>query len=126
MSKVPLEKYEAEFLANRLDNYWYRFSAIKNESDTHSWFKGKQRKKEGIRDGCPDFVLILKRWSICFIELKRQKPVLKSWKLWKSPSQVKPEQIEWNKELKQIPNCFAEICYWAEEAIMFIIQREAS
>lgn len=125
MATVPKEDYESEKLANRLDNYWYRFSAIRNESDTKSFYKWKKRKKMWVRPWIPDFCIILKRWSMCFVELKRQRPLLKSWKLWTSPSKVSLEQIEWKKKLRATPNVFAEICFGVEEAILFIITCEA-
>lgn len=122
---VPLEKYENIMLANRLDNYNYRFSAIRNESDKLSFAKGKKRKKEWVRPGIPDFCLILKRWAMCFIELKRQRPIWKKWQLLKSPSNVSEEQLVWIALLKMTPNVYASICYWAREAIEFIIESEA-
>lgn len=123
---VPLEKFESEMLANRLDNYNYRFSAIRNESDSRSFHKGNIRKKSWVRKGIPDFYIILKNNNSCFIELKRQKPIWKKWKILKSPSKVSEEQKQWIKQLKTIPNMYAEICYWAKEAIEFIIMCEAS
>lgn len=123
--KVPLEKYESEALANRLDNYWYTFSAIRNESDSRSFAKGKIRKKSWVRKWIPDFCIVLKKKAMCFIELKRQKPIWKKGKVLKSPSKVSEEQKKWIKELKSVTNTYAEICYWAEEAIMFIIESEA-
>ena len=125
-SKVPLEKVESKALADRLDLHWYLFSAIRNESDSRSFYKWKQRKESWVRSGCPDFLLKLCRWSICMIELKRQKPILKNWTLWVSPSKVSPEQLIWQEEISEMDNCFAKICYWAKEAIEFIIECEAS
>ena len=126
MSKVPLEKVESKKLADWLDSNGYRFSAIRNESDTKSFYKWKQRKESGVRPGISDFCLILKRWSICMIELKRRRRLLKNWTLWVSPSKVSPEQIMWQKEVDKLDNCFANICYWADEAILYIIWLEAS
>jgi len=123
--KVPLEKYESIFLANRLDYYKYVFSAIRNESDTRSFFKGKQRKLSWVRPGIQDFFIKLKKGSICMIELKRQRPVLKSWRLWKSPSTVSIEQYVWQTEIAMTDNCYAKICYGAKEAIEYIIECEA-
>jgi len=121
---VPKESVEQEQLANWLDNNWYRFSAIRNESDTRSFFKGKQRKLSGCRKGIPDFVILLKRKSILFIELKRQRKVLKSGKLWASPSVVSDEQVKWNKELNDIENVSSVICYWFTEALETILNYE--
>jgi len=123
---VPLEKHESEILANRLDKYNYTFSAIRNESDTRSFYKGKIRRASWVRKGIPDFFLILKRWAGCFIELKRQRPVSKkSGKLLKSPSKVTEEQKVWIASLSLVPNMYASICYWAKEAVDFILENEA-
>lgn len=122
---VPLESAESEWLANRLDNLDYTFSAIRNESDRKSFYKWKARAKSWVRKGIPDFCIILKRKMMCFVELKRQRPLLKNWTLWKSPSKVLPEQIKWIKELNLIPNTKAKMCFWYKEATDFIIQCEA-
>ncbi len=123
--KIPSESYESEMLANWLDIYKYRFSAIRNESDKQSWFMWKKRYKQWVRKWIPDYCILLKNKQLLFIELKRQKKVLKTGKLWASPSKISPEQLEWVKELNEIPNINAENCYWAKEAIELIIHLEA-
>lgn len=117
---IPKEIYEQEALANWLDINNYKFSAIRNESDTHSFYKWKIRVRSWCRKWVPDFIILLKRNSILFIELKRQKKTLKNWKLWASPSVVSEEQKEWQKRLNAIDNVEAYISYWYEEAINII------
>ena len=124
MDKIPKEDFEQETLANWLDINQYKFSAIRNESDTHSFFKWKKRIRSWCRKWIPDFCILLKIWSLLFIELKRQKKILKSWKLWASPSVVSKEQIEWKEALNAIENVQCEICYGAEEAIKTILKIE--
>ena len=120
LMKIPKEDYEQERLANWLDANWYMFSAIRNESDTHSFYKGKIRVRSWCRKWIPDFCIILKKQSLLFIELKRQKRVLKSGKLWASPSIVSPEQIKWQEKLNKVNNVQCEIAYGYQEAISII------
>lgn len=124
---IPTENIEAETLANRLRLNNYTFSHIANES----WLPPKvamlraiRKKRMWLSPWVPDFMIILKTYRLLFIELKRQKRVLKSWKLWASPSIISPEQIKWQDELNKIDNVRAEICYWANEAIKRIKEYE--
>ena len=120
----PTEDKEAEALAKRLKLNNYTFTHIWNES----WQRGTKniiimmakKKRLWVSKWFPDYCIILKRWALLFIELKRQKKVLKSWKLWASPSVTSNEQLEWLKALNNIPNVQGEICYWATESIELI------
>ena len=124
MRIIPKENEEAQILANWLDLNKYTFSAIRNESDSHSFYKWKKRKAEWVRPWIPDFCIILKRWDLLFIELKRQRKILKSWKLWASPSIIRLEQTIWINKLEKLENISAQICYWAEESIKLIEEYE--
>lgn len=117
---IPKENYEQEQLTIWLDINLYTFSAIRNESDYNNIVKWVKRKREGVRKGIPDFCIILKMEALLFIELKRQKRILKSWKLWASPSRISEEQIKWIEKLNNISNVQCEICYWYKEAIKLI------
>lgn len=117
---IPKESFEQIQLTNWLELNWYTFSAIRNESDFHNIWKWVKRKREWVRKWIPDFCVILKRSSLLFIELKRQRKILKSGKLWASPSKISTEQKKWIQELNQIKNVWAELCYWADEAIKMI------
>lgn len=125
---LPTEDQEAEQLANWLRSNNYNFTHIWNES----WQRGTKniiimmakKKKLWVSKWFPDYCIILKRWALLFIELKRQKKVLKSWKLWASPSVISNEQIEWLKSLNIVSNVQAELCYWAEESINLINRLE--
>ena len=121
---IPKEYIEQQILANRLDFNKYTFSAIRNESDTHSFYKWKQRKLSWVRSWIPDFFIILKRNSLLLIELKRQIKVLKNWKLWASPSVISQEQLQWKDKLNNIDNIQCDICFWANEAINLINKLE--
>jgi len=127
MQKVPTENIEAEMLANwlRLNNYF--FTHIANES----WLPPKvamlaaiRKKKMWLTPWVPDFMIILKRWSLLFIELKRKKPFLKNWTIGKSPSIVSEEQKKWVEKLNEIKNVSAFICYGSLEARTKIIEME--
>lgn len=72
----------------------------------------------------PDYMLILKRWSLLFLELKRQKKILKSWKIGASPSIVSEEQKVWVEKLNNIDNVWAFIAYGCDEAIKIIEEQE--
>jgi len=121
---VPLETIEQQQLANYLRANNYIFYKSPSETFTTSWTAKRKNKLEGVTKWFPDIVLILKRWSLLFIELKRKKAILKSWKIWASPSRISPEQLEWEKQLNKIINVWCYICYGSEEAICIINQLE--
>lgn len=121
--EVLKEEQEWEILKNWLEANNYKFTHIANEI----WIAGriwmlvnKKKIKQGLKKWFPDYFIKLKRNSALFIELKRKRKILKSWKLWSSPSKVSEEQKKWISELNNIPNVQAEVCYWADEAIELI------
>ena len=125
---IPSEDQEAYQLANYLRLNNYKSTHIWNES-AQSWTKNiiimmTKKKRMWVSKWFPDYCIILKRWALLFIELKRQRRKLKSWKLWASPSVISPEQVEWIKELNALPNIWAEIAYWSEDAIRIIEEYE--
>lgn len=127
MSIIPKEEDEWKILAEwlRLNNY--KSTHIANEI----WVSGfvwmmvnKKKVAQGLNKWFPDYCIILKRWALLFLELKRQKRILKSWKFWASPSKISEEQIKWIEELEKLENVAAEICYWAEDWIRIIEEYE--
>lgn len=125
--EILREDQEWEILKNWLEANNYKFTHIANEI----WIAGKvwmlvnrKKIKQGLKKWFPDYFIKLKRNSALFIELKRKRKTLKSWKLWSSPSKVSEEQKDWIKELNEIANIEAHICYWAEEAIKLIEEME--
>lgn len=121
---LPTEDQESYELARRLNINNYKFSHIWNESGQR-WTRNiiimmQKKKKMWVSPWFPDYCIILKNWSLLFIELKRQKPILKNGTLWKSPSKVSEEQIDRVLKLNQLDNVFAYIAYWANEAIQII------
>ena len=122
--KIPSEDTEGANLATRLRDNDYYFTHIANESGL-SWSKWivimmAKKKRLWTSKWIPDYFIIWKNGSMIFIELKRQKKVLKNWKLWASPSVVSEEQIKWIDKLNTINNVYAEICYWKKESVQFI------
>ena len=121
---IPTEIQETIALANWLRVNNYLFTKNPNETFTKFFNVKRKNKLEWVSPWVPDMMIILKRWSLLFIELKRRKKVLKSWKLSSSNSRVSEEQKKWISELNKIPNIEACICYWAEEAIKLIEEME--
>lgn len=121
---IPTESQETIALANwlRLNNYFF----TKNPNETFTKFFNVKRKNklEWVSPWVPDMMIILKRWSLLFIELKRRKKVLKSGKLSSSNSKVSEEQKKWISELNKINNVQAEVCYGCDEAIELIEKLE--
>lgn len=123
MKQLKWENLEAERLAQWLRMNNYKFTHIANES----WLPPKvammasmRKKRMWTSPWFPDYCIILKRWALLFIELKRPKKILKSGKLGASPSTISEEQLQWIEELSKIDNIDACIAYWYEEAIKLI------
>lgn len=117
MQEIPLETIEQQSLAMWLRSKNYLFYKSPSETYTKSWTQKRKNKMEWVTKGFPDIVIVLKRGSLLFIELKRQRRKLKNWKLWASPSKVAPEQKKWCETLNNIDNTGACICYWWQEAV---------
>lgn len=114
----PLENIEAEALANWLRFNNYRFTHIANESGLPPKvaMKASARKKRmWVSPWVPDFMILLKRNSLLFIELKRKK---------KSLSKVSQYQLEWIQALNEVTNVEAVVCYGSDEAIKLINEYE--
>ena len=69
-------------------------------------------------------MIILKSWSLLFIELKLKWKILKNWKIWASPSKISDEQKEWLRSLANIDNVEALIAYWFDHAKEIIQEQE--
>jgi len=123
MTNIPTEDQESECLANWLRANNYTFTHIANESwlPAHIARKAAIRKKRmGLSPWVPDFMIILKRWALLFIELKRCKRVLKNWTKGASPSVISDEQIKWADALNEVSNVQVEFSYGYKEAISII------
>lgn len=115
---IPLETIEQQTVAKWLDCNNYTFTHIANESwlpPRVAMIVWKKKKAMWLKPWVPDFMILLKRSSLLFIELKRAK---------KSLSKVSKEQQAWIDSLNTIQNVQAVACYWAEEAINTILKIE--
>lgn len=124
MATVPLETVEQQSLAWWLRANNYLFYKSPSETYTTSWKQKKKNTLEGVTKGFPDIVIVLKRKSLLFIELKRQRETWKNWGLIASPSKVSDEQKMWCNTLDKINNIWACICYGHKEAIEKILYYE--
>lgn len=120
---IPKEDQEAKDFAKLLNMMGYKFTHIANEIDIPgkgAIIAGAKGRAMGVSKGFPDYMIISKSGSLVFIELKRQRKILKNGKLGASPSKVQPEQVEWIDRLSQLQNVHATICYWYRDALAFI------
>lgn len=127
MNNVPVEDAECEAFKFYLERNYYRFTHIANEIwiAGHIWMLvNKKKVRLGLRKWFPDYCIILDRGSLLFIEMKRQRPILKSGKLWVSPSKISKEQISWMWALNNVSNVQCEIAYWCDHAIQIVEEIE--
>ncbi len=100
------ETEEQETLVCYLEIKKLKFSAIPNGMYTKSWNVKRKNKREGLRAGVPDMMVILPK-KLLFIELKREKGGV-----------VSPEQKEWIERLNEIGDQVeAVVCRGCGEAI---------
>lgn len=127
MQIIPTEKVEGEKFRWWLESKNYKYTHIANEIGIAGkvWMLvNKAKKSQWLQKGVPDYLIILKRWSLLFIELKRQRKILKSGKLWASPSKVSDEQKKWIAWLSAVENVEARIAYWCDEAVKIVEEME--
>jgi hypothetical protein len=110
------EHEEQVILSDWLRANNYMFYKSPSETYTTSWKQKHKNKREWVTKGYPDVTIILKRWSLLFIELKKEKGK-RGWMNWSTISQ---EQIEWQEALNNIANVQCNICHGASQAIELI------
>lgn len=137
MSKkdVPLETRECKSFVKFLEEKneilaWKKLPPIlfsKLTQDFYLPLKGLRKIKylqkmqaEGKRPGVPDFLLLIPGQAsttgkslLFFVEMKRQKY---------TPSDVKPEQVQWVQALENVADVSAKVCGGSAEAKIFISQ----
>ena len=124
------EQQEAYILSDWLKLNGYKFTHIPNETGGHGKLQIIQaikKRKMGVSIGFPDYVIILKRGSFLFIELKRERNTKKDGTLKALSSdgiEIRPEQIQWIDSLNAVDNVDAYICFGADEAIETIKRLE--
>lgn len=108
----PYEYNECCTLADYLDTLQrqrkiLRYTHIPNETWTKSWSQKIKNKKQGVRKGFPDYVIVC-HYRLVFIEMKRKKG-----------GEIKPEQQEWIDDLQKL-GFTAVICRGFDEAKIVI------
>ncbi len=105
---VLTEYQEQCLLVEYLEIKGYKFSKIAQETFTKSWAVKMRNKMSGLRRGVPDMIVILPTKygnQLLFIEMKRL-----------TGGRTSPEQIEWIKELNQVPGVTAVEAHGYEQA----------
>ena len=69
-----------------------------------------------VRPWMSDLLVLLKRGSILFLEMKRCKG--KRW--WANWTKVSEHQLKWQESINNITNAQYEVAYWSDEAIELI------
>ena len=120
MFKIWSEWYEQNCLVNWLEYKKYKYSAIPMDTWT-TVSQTRKNKMLWVRGWLPDLLIILKRWSLLFLEMKKCK--WKRW--WANGTKVSDKQKEWISALNKIHNVEAVVCYWYEEAKSTILDYES-
>ena len=123
LNNLMNESQHSEALARWLILHNYRFTHIANES----WLPPKvamivwaKKKRMWVSPWVPDFMIILKRWSLLFLEMKKER-----WpKGWLNGSHIDPPQEEWIQALSSINNVGAFFAHWYEDAIRIVNEME--
>lgn len=104
---LPTEYDECVALAAYLDTLQtqkkiLRYTHIPNETYTKSWHAKMKNKRQGVRPGFPDYVILFPN-TILFLEMKRKKG-----------GALSQEQKEWLLDLAKFEE--VAICYGFDEA----------
>lgn len=124
------EEKEAMAFSQWLSTKWYKHSHIPNESGLPpkvAMLVAIKKKKMWVSKWFPDYCIILKRWSILFLELKRTLEATdyrKDGKLLANAPSASLEQQEWINVLDNIPNVRATVAMWLKEAIRIVEESE--
>ena len=110
---MPTEYEECVVLAEYLDYKGYTYSHIPNETFTRNWGTKMKNKRQGVKRGVPDYLIIVKS-KVVFIEMKR-----------KGRSVISKEQKHWIDQLNKCDNVYAFVCKGADEAIEAVTKVES-
>ena len=122
MPRKNIEEIESMKLAQRLNFNKYLASHIANESwlpPKYMMLVGIKKKRMWLKKWFPDFLIILKRWSLLFIELKKPRNKKSNWEYYALSSDwinISEEQEYWVNELNKIDNVDAYFCFGFEDA----------
>ena len=118
------EAIEQSRFVLHLEKNWYTYTAIPNSTYTKWWKQKIINMITWLKPWLCDMLVVLKRGSLLFIEMKLPRKVLKNGSLWASPSTVSEEQKKWIEILGNIDNVMAEISYGCDHAIELVDQYE--
>ena len=122
---LPKEDTEQKELVQYLKKNGYFFFAINNENNQsfsnrkHAIIIETKARAMGKLKGVPDLCIFLKD-TILFIELKRQRPILKSGKLGTPTNKPNKEQLDFIDKSSDYSYCHAVVAYGCDEAIEVI------
>lgn len=103
------------------------FTHINNEMYTKSWSQKRKAKEEGVSGGVPDYIIFVdkkkssvNRPVLIFIEMKKQKKVLKNGKI-SLENMLSEKQKIWIEALDSVADVEALVCYGFEEAKTYLL-----
>ena len=115
------EHIESVLFSDWLKKNGYRFTKSPNETFTKSWNQKRKNKSEGVSPGFPDYTIILKRKSLLFIEMKKERGK----KGGMNGSVISDEQVEWVNALDDVPNVSACFAHGNKEAVEIVKRFES-
>lgn len=112
LKELQTEHQEAVNVAEYLEDLKMQgkillFSHIPHETYTKHWGTKMKNKREGVRPGVPDYIVVTKSY-VLFIELKRRKN-----------SSISAEQKEWLSHLK-VKHTDSIMCRGSDEVEDFV------
>lgn len=105
MNHTPLEEEEQAVVVQWLEYKNVKFSSIPNSTWTPSIKQKVRNKKQGLRPGLPDLLIIHDK-KMLFVEMKRR-----------SGGILSPFQRDWIEKINTVPNCQAVVAKGASDAI---------
>ena len=124
-TKLPTEDMEQEELVKWLIKNNYFFFATKNENNQS--FNNRlvaikieaKAKARGKIKGTPDLCIFTDN-KIVFMELKRQKPILKSGKLGKPTNDATKEQLEFLAKVNDYSYAYGIVAFGCDDAVRIL------
>ena len=124
-TKLPTEDMEQEELVKWLIKNNYFFFSTKNENNQS--FNNRlvaikieaKAKARGKIKGTPDLCIFTDN-TIVFMELKRQKPILKSGKLGKATNDATKEQLEFLAKVNDYFYAYGVVAFGCDDAVRIL------
>lgn len=124
-TNIPLEAEEQKELVRWLNSKCIFFYATTNENNTfkqnrkYAMIAEQKAKAQGKKKGVSDLTIFLKD-KIVFLELKRQRPLLKNGKLGVAKNKPSEEQIEFLESVNSYGYAVGVVAYGCDESIKII------